>query len=68
MSTPYSVASPNAAFQILAQFDAARERWVYRVFGPQAAWYGSFLSAEAAIAFVRDSTEPPDEAVAAGQA
>lgn len=65
MSTPFSVASPHPAFQILAQFDVPRERWVFRVFGPEAAWYGSFGSAEDAIAFVRDSTEPPASAVAA---
>ena len=64
MPDPHSVASPHPAYQILAHFDALRAGWVYRVFGPAAAWYGSFGTAEEAIAFVRDSTEPPDAAVA----
>lgn len=65
MPDPHSVASPHPDYQILAQFDVLRDGWVYRVFGPEAAWYGSFGTAEEAIAFVRDSTDAPDAAVAA---
>ena len=45
MPDPYSVASPHPAYQIVAQFHAPGERWVYRVFGPEAAWCGTFKSA-----------------------
>jgi len=59
MPDPYSVASPHPAYQIVAQFHAPGERWVYRVFGPEAAWCGTFRSAAEAVAFVRHSIEPP---------
>jgi hypothetical protein len=65
MPDPYSVASPHPAYQILAQFNAPRACWVFRVFGPDAAWYGTFRTVEEAVAFVRDSTEPPNATVAA---
>jgi hypothetical protein len=57
MSDAHAIASPHPAYHIFAQFHDTSGRWVYRVFGPETIWSGTFASAHEAIAFVVRSTE-----------
>lgn len=58
MSDVDAIASPHAAFHIVSYLDGATGRWAYRVFGPEAAWFGNFASAHEAVAFIERSTTP----------